>query len=133
MTSKAEASLICKSFGRNGLPDKQPDVAVATLLKKRSGDATLTLAFTDASLRDPQSLKGVVLTAEKPLGCEHMGLGGEGVNGMGAAGPLAHPPHSSPLLPPTPPLRHLPTHHHHQRASRVRCPTSRSARMRWGG
>lgn len=34
------------------------------------GDATLSLELNDATLRDPKSLKGLALVAEKPLGCE---------------------------------------------------------------
>lgn len=35
MTSKAEASFVCKSFGANLLPDKAPEVGVKTVLKKK--------------------------------------------------------------------------------------------------
>ena len=59
---------MCKSFGSNLLPNGGPEVGVSTVLKKRQGDATLSLQFNDATLRDPKSAKGVVLTAEKPLG-----------------------------------------------------------------
>ncbi|PRW59190.1 outer envelope pore chloroplastic [Chlorella sorokiniana] len=68
MTSKAEASFVCKSFGANLLPDKAPEVGVKTVLKKKQGDATLSLELNDATLRDPKSLKGLALVAEKPLG-----------------------------------------------------------------
>ena len=67
-TSKAEASLVVKSFGSNMLPTGAPTVGVSTLLKKKEGDTTLSLQFNDATLRDPKSGRGVVLTAEKPLG-----------------------------------------------------------------
>lgn len=35
MTSKAEASFVCKSFGGNLLPDKAPQVGMKTVLKKK--------------------------------------------------------------------------------------------------
>lgn len=156
MTSKAEASFVCKSFGANLLPDKAPEVGVKTVLKKKQvrrgrgagqpslgqlagqsmastrdggcvpgrprsmvpsarstvapcllclwprashvarsanrpppaaaqGDATLSLELNDATLRDPKSLKGVALVAEKPLGCEWAGAGaGTGAGASGA-------------------------------------------------
>lgn len=69
MTSKAEATLVCKSFdGPCFLPNKKPDMGIKTVLKKKAGDATLSLEFNDATLRDPKSLKGLALVAEKPLG-----------------------------------------------------------------
>ncbi|EFN57639.1 expressed protein [Chlorella variabilis] len=68
MTSKAEALFTFKSFGSNGLPSEAPVVGISTVLKKRQGDATLSLQLNDSTLRDPKSLKGVVLAAEKPLG-----------------------------------------------------------------
>jgi hypothetical protein len=67
MTSKAEALFVCKSFDSNLLPNASPEVAVATLLKKKQGDATFSLQFSDATLRDPRSGKGLVVAAEKPL------------------------------------------------------------------
>ena len=87
MTSKAEASFVCKSFGSNLLPSGTPEVGISTVLKKKQGDATLSLQFNDATLRDPKSAKGVVLTAEKPLGgkCLHVLVGaGGGHCGAGA-------------------------------------------------
>lgn len=39
-----------------------------TTLRKRVGDATLAFTFSDASVSNPKSGKGVVLSAEKPLG-----------------------------------------------------------------
>ena len=46
------------------------------------GDATLSLELNDATLRDPKSLKGVALVAEKPLGCEWAGAeAGAGAGG----------------------------------------------------
>lgn len=35
MTSKAEASFVCKSFGANLLPEKAPEVGIKTVLKKK--------------------------------------------------------------------------------------------------
>jgi hypothetical protein len=68
MTSKAEALFTFRSFGFDFLPNEPPTVGIATVLKKKRGDATLSLAFTDATLKDPKSFKGVVVAAEKPLG-----------------------------------------------------------------
>ena len=77
MTSKAEALFTFKSFGSNGLPSEAPVVGISTV--KRQGDATLSLQLNDSTLRDPKSLKGVVLAAEKPLG-------GGWLAGLGCAG-----------------------------------------------
>ena len=74
MTSKAEAALIVRSFGANLLPAANPDVGINTVLKKKAGDATLSLQFTDATLRSPKSRAGLVVAAEKPLGGEPMWL-----------------------------------------------------------
>ncbi len=49
------------------------------------GDATLSLELNDATLRDPKSLKGLALVAEKPLGCE---WGGDGA-GAGPGAPAS--------------------------------------------
>ena len=76
MTSKAEATFVCKSFGSNLLPAEAPQVGVVTNLKKKNGDALFTLTFNDATLRDPKSGKGAVLSVEKPLGGEPAGGGG---------------------------------------------------------
>ena len=67
MTSKVEASFVCKSFGPNLLPSASPTVGIVTVLKKQAGDATLSLQFTDATLRDTKSAAGVVVSAEKRL------------------------------------------------------------------
>lgn len=71
MTSRAEASFVCKSFSSNGLPHEWGAPAIRMVLKKKSGDATLALEVTEDTLRDPQTMKGLLLSAEKPLGCEH--------------------------------------------------------------
>jgi hypothetical protein len=68
MTSKAEASFVCKSFGSNLLPNDSPEVGISAVFKKKQRDATLGLQLNDATLRDPKSAKGVVLSLEKPLG-----------------------------------------------------------------
>ena len=70
MTSKAEASFAFMSLGSNLLPTAAPKVGVVTTLKKKLDDATLSLTFTEASLRDPKAASGIVVSAEKPLGGE---------------------------------------------------------------
>lgn len=125
MTSKAEASLICKSFGANLVPDRAPDVGLLTVLKKRADDATLSLAFTDATLRDPRSLAGVVLTAEKPLGGGRVGR--QGRRALFGERAASGPPLPAPTRPPLPTLPLA----HPQAASRARCPTSPRAATRW--
>ena len=70
MVSKAEASFVFTSLGSNLLPTAAPSVGVVTTLKKKLDDATLSLTFTEASLRDPKAAAGIVVSAEKPLGGE---------------------------------------------------------------
>lgn len=43
---------------------------IATSLRKKVDDATLTFSFTDVSLKEPRLGKGVVLAVEKPLAGE---------------------------------------------------------------
>jgi hypothetical protein len=48
-------------------PPADTDVGIATVLKKRVGDTTLSFAFTDASLKDPKAGQGIILGAEATL------------------------------------------------------------------
>lgn len=67
MTSKAEATFTCKSFGSNLLPKDAPEVKVVTQFKKKNGDSLFTLQLNDDTLRGPQSMKGVVLSVEQKM------------------------------------------------------------------
>jgi hypothetical protein len=73
MSSSAGATFSFKNFAA-AVPPASADVGLATAFKKKSGDATFTFAFTDATVRDPASGKGAILTAEKPLGDGVKGL-----------------------------------------------------------
>jgi hypothetical protein len=101
MTSKAEAIFTCKRFNSNLLPNDKPDVGINTVLKKRQGDATLSLQFSDASLRDPKSGKGLILAAEKPLACEwrDVQVKPTPLSRTGAVDPRQPLPSTSPLGP----------------------------------
>ncbi len=76
MTSKAEAALTFKGFGSKLVPSEVTGPGVNVQLKKRAEDFLLTLAFNDATLRDPKAANGLVLSAERKLGSERcMGVG----------------------------------------------------------
>ncbi|KAL4444918.1 hypothetical protein ABPG77_003968 [Micractinium sp. CCAP 211/92] len=68
MTSKAEAALTFKGFGSKLVPSEVTGPGVNVQLKKRAEDFLLTLAFNDATLRDPKAANGLVLSAERKLG-----------------------------------------------------------------
>jgi hypothetical protein len=67
--SASTASITFKDFSgaKLLLPPKDAELGVSTTLRRRLDDATLALTFTEASLREPTSGRGVVLAAEKPL------------------------------------------------------------------
>lgn len=66
MTSRAVATFSAKGLDN---PSKRgTDVGIATTLKKKLGDNTLTFQFSDASLKDFKSGQGVVVTAERKIG-----------------------------------------------------------------
>lgn len=67
MASNAQVTITAKSFGKNGVPD-QTDVGAKATFKKRINGTALSLSLTDATFKDQgQTLKDVVLTAERQL------------------------------------------------------------------
>ena len=80
MASNAQITVTGKSFGKNAIPEETHVGAKATFKKKINGTA-LSLSLTDATFKDQgQTLKDVVLTAERQLsgGClllEQLGFG----------------------------------------------------------
>ena len=65
--SAAVATFSFKNIQAN-LPPADVDVGFATSIKKKYGDVTLSLSFTDATLKSPSSGQGIVVTADKPVG-----------------------------------------------------------------
>ena len=66
MPSTAAATFSFKNFA-GALPPADADVGIATVLRKQQGDATFAFAFTDASLKDPKSGQGMLVSVDKPL------------------------------------------------------------------
>lgn len=66
-SSTSSATLKFVDLGSK-LPPASPDIGIVTTLRKDYKDLAFALKFTDATLRDPQSLRGVTITAEMSLG-----------------------------------------------------------------
>jgi len=66
-SSTAAATFSFKNL-RGALPPADTDISIATVLRKKHRDLAFSLSFTDASLKDPASGRGVVVGVEKPFG-----------------------------------------------------------------
>lgn len=65
--SAAVATFSFKNIQAN-LPPADVDVGFATSIKKKFDDVTLSLSFTDATLKTPSSGQGIIISADKPVG-----------------------------------------------------------------
>ena len=64
MSSSSAAHFTVKNL-KGAMPPGDTDVAIATTLKKTYNDTTLSFAFTDATLKDPQQGQGIVVGVER--------------------------------------------------------------------
>lgn len=64
MSSSAAAHFTVKNL-KGALPPGDTDVAIATTLKKKYDDTTLSFSFTDLTLKDPKRGQGIVAGVER--------------------------------------------------------------------